>query len=202
MLYIAAIKYVPWMIESENDLITLLKEGSETAFRDLVDQNQARVYNTCLGFVRNEDEADDIAQEVFIEIYRSIRSFRGESKLSTWIYRIAVTKSLEHIRAKKRKKRYAIFRSLVYSDDNTVMDIPDHIHPGILAENRERAKILFLAIEQLPENQKVAFTLNKIEGMSYEEIAGVMKKTVSSVESLLHRARLKLQENLYKYYKS
>ena len=202
MLYIAAIKYVPWMIESENDLITLLKEGSETAFRDLVDQNQARVYNTCLGFVRNEDEADDIAQEVFIEIYRSIRTFRGESKLSTWIYRIAVTKSLEHIRAKKRKKRYAIFRSLVYSDDDTVMDIPDHIHPGVLAENRERAKILFQAIELLPENQKVAFTLNKIEGMSYEEIAGVMKKTVSSVESLLHRARLKLQENLYMYYKS
>jgi len=201
MLYIAAIKYVPWMIESENDLITLLKDGSESAFRDLVDQNQDRVYNTCLGFVRNEDEADDIAQEVFIEIYRSIRTFRGESKLSTWIYRIAVTKSLEHIRAKKRKKRYAVFRSLVYSDDDTVMDIPDHIHPGILAENRERAKILFQAIEQLPENQKVAFTLNKIEGMSYEEIAGVMKKTVSSVESLLHRARLKLQENLYMYYK-
>ena len=202
MLYIAAINYVPWMIESENDLIALLKEGNETAFRDLVEQHQVRVYNTCLGLIRNEAEADDISQEVFIEIYRSIGTFRGESKLSTWIYRIAVTKSLEYIRAKKRKKRFAILKSLVYTEDDSVMDIPDFAHPGVLAENRERAAILFQAIDHLPENQKVAFTLNKIEGLRYEEIAAIMGKSVSSVESLLHRARLKLQEYLYKYYKT
>jgi RNA polymerase sigma factor (sigma-70 family) len=202
MLYIAAFNYVSWMIESENDLIARLKEGNDTAFRDLVEKNQGRVYNTCLGLVRNDDEADDLSQEVFIEVFRSIRYFRGDSKLSTWIYRIAVTKSLEHIRAKKRKKRYAILKSLVFSEDDTLMDIPDFNHPGVLAENRERAKILFQAIDQLPEYQKVAFTLNKIEGLSYEEIAAVMTRSVSSVESLLHRARLKLQEYLYIYYKS
>ncbi len=201
MLYIGAIN-LPWMIESENDLIELLKQGDETAFRNLVEKNQGKVYNTCLGFLRNEEEADDLSQEVFIEIYRSISRFRGEAKLNTWIYRIAVTKSLEFIRSRKRQKRFAVIKSLFNSDDESTLDIPENIHPGVLLENKERAGILFRAIDNLPENQKIAFTLNKIEGMSYEEISEIMGKSISSVESLLHRARLNLQEQLRNYYES
>lgn len=202
MLYIATFNFISWMIESENDLTELLKEGDESAFRTLVEQNQDRVYNTCLGLVRNEEEADDLAQEVFIEVFRSIHTFRGEAKLTTWIYRIAVTKTLEHLRSRKRKKRFAILKSLIYSNDETEMEIPDYVHPGIQLENKERASVLMKAVDRLPENQKTAFTLNKIEGLSYDEIAEIMGKSVSSVESLLHRARLKLQEFLYQYYKS
>ncbi len=200
MLYIASFNYVPWMIESENDLIELLKQGDEAAFRQLVEKNQDKVYNTCLGFIRNQEEADDLTQEVFIEIYKSINTFRGESKLTTWMYRIAVTKSLEYLRSRKRKKRFAVLKSLVYSEDESFKDIPDYIHPGILLENQERAKILLQAIDRLPENQRIAFTLSKIEGLSYEEIAAIIGKSVASVESLMHRARLKLQNYLYKYY--
>ena len=164
--------------------------------------NQSRVYNTCLGLIKNEEEADDLSQEVFIEVFRSINTFRGEAKLTTWIYRIAVTKSLEFIRSGKRKKRFAILKSLGISDDEKSLEIPDFTHPGIQMENKERARILFDAMDRLPDNQKVAFTLSKIEGLNYEEIAGVMGKSVSSVESLLHRARLNLQKHLFKYYNS
>ena len=189
------------MIKTDPELIKGLLEGNEAAFRELVEIYRQQVYNTCLSFVKNEEDADDLAQEVFISVYKNIHQFRMESKLTTWIYRIAVTKSLEAIRSDKRKKRFAYLRSLFYNDDSP-MDIPDFNHPGILAENRERGQILVAAIEKLPENQRVAYTLNKMEDLSYQEIAAVMNKNLSSVESLLHRAKNNLKKYLYTYYQS
>lgn len=188
------------MTRSDQILIEELKKGKESAFREMVDSYQRKVYNTCLGFVKNPDEADDLAQEVFIEIFKSILNFRMESKLSTWIYRIAVSKSLQHLRANKRKKRFAFLIS--FFSDNTSFDVPDFTHPGVIAENQERSKILFQAIDKLPESQRTAYTLHKLEDLSYEEIAEIMQKTVSSVESLMHRAKLNLQAELHNYYHS
>ena len=202
MHYISDTKYNGKEMVSDSQFVGLLRRGDEQAFRQLVEEYQDKVYNTCLGFVRNEEEADDLAQEVFVEVFSSVQSFRGDSKLSTWIYRIAVTKSLELIRSKKRKKRFAVLKSVFSSVNNTPIEIPYFEHPGIIAENKERGKILFKAIEKLPENQKTAFTLNKVEGLSYEEVGHIMGKSVSSVESLMHRARMNLQEILGNYYYS
>jgi len=188
------------MSMSDQVLIEELKKGKEAAFRELVDTYQRKVYNTCLGFVKNPEEADDMAQEVFIEIFKSILNFRMESKLSTWIYRIAVSKSLQHLRANKRKKRFSFLFSMF--SDNTDHEIVDYVHPGIIAENKERSKILFQAIDKLPESQRTAYTLHKLEDLSYEEIADIMKKTVSSIESIMHRAKMNLQTELYSYYHS
>ena len=200
MLYIGNTIVEATMTDKENQLVELLKNGDELAFRQLVEENQGRIYNTCLGFIRNEEDADDLAQEVFIEVFRSIHTFRKESKLTTWIYRIAVTKSLEFLRSKKRIKRFAILKNLFLPDNQTVLNIPHFEHPGVLAENKERSRILSLAIEKLPENQKTAFTLHKIEGLNHVEISDIMGKSISSVESLMHRARLNLQEFLRNYY--
>ena len=187
---------------SESQLIEELKQGNEQAFRSLVDVYQQRVFNTCLGFVKNVEDADDLAQEVFIEVFRSIRKFRLESSLSTWIYRISVTKSLEMLRYRKRRKRFAAFSYIFTSENRAALDPADHQHPGVIAENKERSKILFRAMEKLPESQNTAYTLHKMEGLSYEEIAGVMQRTVASVESLMHRAKNNLQKYLYEYYNS
>lgn len=89
---------------SEELLIQELKEGKESAFKSIVDAYQDMVYNTCLGIVKNEEDVEDLSQEVFVQVYQSIGSFKGESKLSTWIYRIAITKSLDHERKKEKKK--------------------------------------------------------------------------------------------------
>jgi len=189
------------MGRSDEVFIEELKQGKQSAFKELVDNYQQKVYNTCLGFVKNPEEADDLTQEVYIEIFRSILHFRMDSKLSTWIYRIAVTKSLESLRAKKRKKRFAILRSLFYQDDSA-LEIPDFEHPGVIAENKERSKIIFQAMDKLPESQRTAYTLHKVEGLSYEEVSNIMKKSVSSVESIMHRAKANLQKYLYDYYNS
>ena len=155
-----------------------------------------------MGIVQHEDEAEDITQEVFIKVFESVGSFKGESKLSTWIYRISVTHSLEHLRKKKRKKRFTFVYRLVGEEvDDYYLKTADFVHPGVKLENKEQAGILFRAIEQLPENQKTAFTLNKVEGLSYQEVGEVMEISLASVESLIFRARNNLKKQLEQHFK-
>jgi len=188
-------------LHTEEQLVEALQSGSQQAFSDLVTQYQERVLNTALGFVPNLQDAEDIVQDVFIEIHRSINNFKGASKLSTWVYRITVSKSLEFLRHRKRKKRSAFFQSLIGLEDLEVGAVSDSFnHPGIQLEQQERARVLFAAIDTLPESQRTAFTLSQVEGLSNKEVAAVMEQSVSAVESLLHRARKNLQKKLRRFY--
>jgi RNA polymerase sigma factor (sigma-70 family) len=185
--------------QDELDLIERLKRGDESAFRILVEQYQDLVYNTALGIVQNESDAEDVAQEVFIQVYRSIGSFKSEAKLSTWIYRITTTRALDLLRARKSKKRFGLLKRLWETAEESPMEnIQDFNHPGVSLERKEEAAQLMTAIAQLPENQKVAFVLHKLEALSYLEIAEVMGNTLPAVESLMHRARLNLRKILEK----
>ena len=186
---------------TEWELIEQLKLKDERAFKTIVDTWQDMVYNTVLGIVQNAEDAEDVSQEVFIQVYESIKNFKGESKFSTWIYRIAVTKSLDLLRRKKRKKRFAFIQSLFGKNDELINDPPDFYHPGVVAENKENAAVLFKAIAALPENQQTAFVLSKIEGLSYMEVSEVMQMTEASVDSLLHRAKTNLRKKLGDHYR-
>ncbi len=186
----------------EAELIRLLANRDEGAFKILIRDYSERVYNTALSIVQNEHDAEDVTQEVFIEVFQSIGKFKSESRLTTWIYRIAVTKSLEFIRKKKRQKRHGILSSLFKKNETEPIKEAIHFHhPGAQLENKERLAILFAAINQLPENQKTAFLLSKTENLSYAEISEIMRLSVSSVESLLFRAKQNLRKLLEDYYK-
>lgn len=187
---------------NEWTLIEQLKQGDEAAFKTIVETWQNMVYNTAIGIVQNAEDAEDITQEVFVQVYQSISSFKGDSKFSTWLYRIAITKSLDHERRKKRKKRFAFVKSLFGEESEVVVHPPDFNHPGVMLDKKEDAAVLFEVINKLPENQRIAFTLHKLEGLSYQEVSEVMKTTVSSVESLMHRAKNNLKKNLEDHYKS
>jgi RNA polymerase sigma factor (sigma-70 family) len=187
---------------TEWELIEQLKLKDEKAFKTIVDTWQDMVYNTVLGIVQNAEDAEDVSQEVFIQVYESIQNFKGDSKFSTWIYRIAITKSLDLLRRKKRKKRFAFIQSLFGKNDELLNDPPDFFHPGVAAENKENAAVLFKAIAELPENQQTAFVLSKIEGLSYQEVSEVMQMTEASVDSLLHRAKTNLRKTLGDYYQN
>ena len=182
-------------------LIEQLKDKDQAAFKKIVDAWQDMVFNTAIGILQNTEDAEDVAQEVFVQVYESIGTFKGESKFSTWLYRITITKAMDHIRRKKRKKRFAVVHSLFGLNNEMLHDPPDFQHPGVSLDNKERAAVLFKAVEKLPENQKIAFTLNKLEGLNYQEISEVMNATVSSVESLLHRAKNNLKKHLEEYYR-
>jgi RNA polymerase sigma factor (sigma-70 family) len=187
---------------TEQELLIRLQSGDESAFKTLVETHQKRVFNTVLAIIQDFEEAEDVSQEVFMEVYQSVKKFRGESKISTWLYRIATIKALEEIRKKKTAKRFAFFTSL-FGDSNEVLhESADFVHPGIVLEQQENSKVLFKAINQLPENQKVAYTLSNIEGLSYQEITEVMEVSLSSVESLLFRAKTNLKKSLGDYYKN
>lgn len=183
-------------------LIERLKQGDASAFKLIVESRKDLVYNTAIGLLQNAEDAEDITQEVFVKVFESVHQFKGESAFSTWLYRIAVTKSLELIRSRKRKKRFAFVTSLFGDNNEPRYDPADFVHPGVQLDNRERAAKLFGAINQLVENQRVAFTLHKIEGVSYQEIAEIMGLSVSAVESLIHRAKANLRKILESYYKT
>ena len=186
---------------NEENFISQLRQGDSSAYKELLQQFGNKVHNTSIGILQNEEDAEDVTQEVFIEVFKSIHHFKGESKLSTWIYRITVIKSLEFLRKKKRKKRFGFVQSLFGMESVLPVTDKQHFyHPGVEIENKERARILFTAIDKLPENQRTAFVLHKVEGLSYAEIAEVMKTSVSSVESLMFRAKQNLQKLLSDYY--
>ncbi|NQU86837.1 MAG: sigma-70 family RNA polymerase sigma factor [Mariniphaga sp.] len=188
---------------SESKIIQKLKQGNEQAFREMVENYQKMVVNTCFGMVHNTEDAEDIAQEVFIEMFRSIHKFRADSKLSTWLYRISVNRSLNFIRDNKKNKWFQSFEDAVQSKNAELPKFTssETENPEMKLENSQRATLLHEAIDSLPESQKVAFTLSKYEELSYQEISGVMDLSISSVESLIHRAKKNLQKKLYVCYK-
>ena len=188
------------MNRSEEELIKKLQQGDQQAFKIVVDQYQASVYNTVLSIVQNEEDAEDITQEVFVQVYQSVSSFKGEARFSTWLYRISISKALDHEKKRKRKKRFAFMLSLFSEKDETQYHPIEFNHPGIMLDNKEKAGELFKALKKIPNNQRIAFTLNKIEGLNNQEIAAIMNTTFYAVESLLARAKANLKKELENFY--
>ena len=182
----------------EAGLVKRLQLGEERAFKELVENYQNMIINTCFGFVHNTEEAEDVAQEVFIQVFRSINSFRGDAKLSTWLYRIAVNRSLNKIRSRK-SKFFVALDSLFEAEHNIKSN--HSVTPHDSLENQERARVLHEAIDKLPDNQKTAFVLSKYKGLPNKKISEIMSATLSSIEALLNRAKKNLQKSLTDYYK-
>jgi RNA polymerase sigma-70 factor, ECF subfamily len=183
------------------ELIGRLSQNDPLAFRKLVEQYKDMVFRTSMGLLHDKEEAEDIAQEVFIEVFKSIGYFRGESKLSTWLYRITINKSLNELKKIHRKKAWAKIEDLIAGNKEARKEISIEDKSGeIEAESKELGVILQQAIDELPDNQRIAFVLAKYDELSYKEIAEIMNSTVSSVESLVHRAKSNLQKRLQKIY--
>ncbi|MGZ4054293.1 MAG: RNA polymerase sigma factor [Bacteroidia bacterium] len=181
-------------------IFVLMQANNLPSFLEIYETYKNKVFNTVISYLQNTEDAEETTQDVFVEIHRSIHSFEGKSSLSTWIYRISINKSLDFIKSKNRKKRFAFMTSLFSTEGDLQHDAHNFIHPGVILENKEKSAILFKAINNLPGNQKTAFILSKVEGLSYSEIAEVMKTSVSSVESLLFRAKQNLQKELAIFY--
>lgn len=185
-------------MQSEKLLIKQIQSGDNIAFRRMVELHHLRVIHICLSFVHSPQDAEDIAQEVFIEVYKSINTYRFDASLSTWLYRLAVNKSLDFLRQKKRKKRgFGLVNTMERSELEGINYSNDDDAVGI--EEKERILLLRSAIEKLPERQRVAITLSKIDELGQKEVAELMQTTVASVEALLIRAKKKLHQLLIKH---
>lgn len=150
--------------------------------------------------VQDHGNAEDITQEVFITVFRSVLSFNGKSALSTWIYRITVNKCLDHLRAQGRQKRQGVFS--IFFQGEPAYEKPVFDHPGVKLEHKENAKYLFAAIDTLPDNQRTVFVLVHVEDLPQKEVAEIMNVSVKAVESLLQRAKANLRRKLGDIYES
>jgi RNA polymerase sigma-70 factor (ECF subfamily) len=179
----------------EKQLVNNLIRGDENSFRLMVNQYRQTVVNVCYRIMLNTEDAEDIAQEVFVEVFFSIKKFRGDSKLSTWIHRIAVSKCLDEIKKRSRKKRIATFGKSTGLDEVVHWLVGNDFADSNLIHSEELDKLNF-ALNKLPENQRIALALSKIEGLSNTEISDILEKSVSSIDSLVFRAKQNLLINL------
>jgi len=188
-------------MENENLWIREIANGNEDALRKLYNSYSTKVFNTTISYTKNEQDAEELLQDVFVTVFNTANQFKFDASVSTWIYRITVNKSLDFLRKKNSQKRKGIFTSLYSKESGDKhLETADFVHPGIKLENAENAKILFRVIDALSENQKTAFILTLIEGLPQKEVAEIMGVSRKSVESLLQRAKANLRKALEKYY--
>jgi RNA polymerase sigma-70 factor (ECF subfamily) len=188
---------------NDEELIQKIADQDHNAFKELVDRYQTLVINTCYNLVGNREDAEDVAQVVFFQVYKSASKFRREARLSTWLYRIAVNRSLNFMRDNKWSGRLKSLSSLLEDGSQQVTDVPapNSDRPDVALEKKEQNVIMQKAIDSLPKKQRTVFVLHKYEGLPYQEIAKILRRSVSSVESLIHRAKLNLQKRLIHYLK-
>lgn len=182
---------------TDAELVAQLQAGQAAAFRTLVERYQGPVYRTVLSLLRSPEEAEDVAQEVFVTVYQTIARFRGEAALSTWLYRLATSQALKQRRKTRAKKRFALLTTLLGVNHEVLHERPDYRHPLALLEGQQQQQQLLEAIARLPDSQQVAFTLRHEQELSYAEIAAVLDTSLPAVESLLFRARQSLRKFLH-----
>jgi RNA polymerase sigma-70 factor, ECF subfamily len=174
--------------DRERQLILEVQEGSHGAFRELVELHMRRVYDLAYGFVNDHDDAEDIAQEVFVKVFRSIKDFRQESGFSTWLYRIAANSSLD--RLKQRKRSIARFVPMEESQAGEVSIDPrtDQIDASARIER---------ALHELPTLQRAVVMLRHMEGFSTRQVSDILKCSEGTVKTHLHRGLKKMRSKLH-----
>lgn len=172
-------------------LTQMAAKGDMAAFEEIYQRHHRRVYSICLRMLQNAHEAEDLTQDVFIQLYRKIGSFRGDSAFTTWLHRMTVNQVLMHFRK----------RNVKYEKTTEEGETPDQVVVGTSDPERMRVvdKIaLENAIDQLPDGYKNVFVLHDVEGFEHEEVARILGCSVGTSKSQLHKARLKLRKLLKK----
>jgi RNA polymerase sigma-70 factor (ECF subfamily) len=179
-------------IGDDSQLVDLLRRGDPRAFEALVIAHQHRVFGVALRMLGNRAEAEEVAQEVFLRVHQAIDGFRGEAKLSTWLYAIASRLCLNRLASGERRiarEGEEALERLASGDDD----------PADTLERSELETALHRAIAELPDDRRLVVVLRDLEGLSYEEIAAALDVPLNTVRSRLHRARMDLKEKLERF---
>jgi RNA polymerase sigma-70 factor (ECF subfamily) len=180
-------------------LIEQISDGNESAFEELVQRYQVKVLNLIYYFLNDRWEAEDVAQEVFLKVWKNASKFKGKSKFSTWLYRIVINLCLNHRRARKKDLNYqdSIFFNASDCLNNPEFAENHQYNPHQILEKKEREIIVNQAIRLLPPKQRMGLILSRFEGYSYAEISELMNVSIPSTESLLFRAKQNIAKILF-----
>lgn len=180
-----------------------VKEDDALAFEMLIDRFQKKIVRFMSGWTRSPEQAEDLAQEVFLRVYKSRKNYMPTAKFATWLYRIAHNVASNHVRDSALRREYQLSKAENSSTAGMLIEniavAPSGFQPVRKLDREERSQVVLMALEALGERQRTAILLSKFEGMSYQEIADTMGLTVQAVKSLLMRARVNLKNLLEPY---
>lgn len=183
-------------------LVRRLKDRDEKAFREMVEEYRDRVFSLTYRMLGSREEAEDLAQEVFITIFKSIDSFRGDSKFSTWLYRVTANHCKNRIKylARRHDRDRTELTERVEGGGGATLAAPrPSARPDAQLEGAQMEQILQQAIAELDEEQRILVILRDVEDLSYEEICAITELPDGTVKSRLHRARMALRKKLLKH---
>ncbi|MBR4099144.1 MAG: sigma-70 family RNA polymerase sigma factor [Clostridium sp.] len=183
---------------TESELVARAKAGDQDAFRQLIEDNEKRVYTLCLRMCGDGEDARDLAQEAFLSAWRGLPSFKGDSSFSTWVYRLASNSCIDFLRKRKRRQTAAPTASLDDPDTPWMEPSDPQQDPQRQLERQELRYAVRQGLSQLPEQHRQILVMREISGLSYQEIGQVLDLPPGTVKSRIARARLALKDFLQK----
>lgn len=186
-------------MKAEWELVQRAKQGDEESFAALVEQNQGRIYNLALRMTGNPDDALELSQEAFLNAWKGLGKFQGDSSFATWLYRLTSNVCIDFLRREKRRSALSMTISLDDEEEARQAELPDErFSPHVEAERRERQETLRAGLSTLSAEHRRVLILRELEGLSYGEIAQVLGLEEGTVKSRIARARLALRNYLKK----
>ncbi len=186
-------------MENERELVARARRGDQEAFGALVEANQGRIYNLTLRMTGSPEDALDLSQEAFLNAWRGLDKFQGDSSFSTWLYRLASNACIDFLRREKRRKDISMTVSLDDEEEERQAELPDHRHsPEQEVERRELREDIRRGLMSLSEEHRQVLVMRELSGMSYAEIGAVLKLEEGTVKSRIARARVALRKILVK----
>ncbi len=182
---------------TEQELIQSAKNGNAVAFEQLIEKHQQRIFSIAYRIAGNQEDAADMAQEVLVKVFRNLKHFRGDSKFSTWLYRVATTTCLDEQKKQRRHTAYSLDQELETEEGSVANQVRDTAPtPEEATEQKALRNAIHLAIGKLKDEHKKVILLREVQGLSYEEIARVLQCSEGTVKSRINRARENLKKIL------
>jgi RNA polymerase sigma-70 factor (ECF subfamily) len=190
--------------KGDHDLVQRVQAGDSAAFRALFDKYHRRAFAVAMGVVKNEDDALDAVQNAFVKVHKNIHKFQGSSSFYTWLYRIVMNVSIDHVRKTSRRKTLdfderALHEESEVAGDGALVPHVTNANPGKAVLRRELGEAIQAALAELPEHHRAVIVLREVEGMSYEEMAEALEVPKGTIMSRLFHARKKMQVALAPY---
>lgn len=183
---------------TEQELVLRAKNGDMSAFGELISQNERKIFALTYRMVGTREDGEDLAQEAFLNAWKGLKNFQGDSSFSTWVYRLATNVCLDHIRKQKRRQEVTNTAPLEY-EDGEALSLPDRTHdPQHRLEKKELQASVQQGLEQLSLDHRQILTMREFSGMSYDQIAAALDLDSGTVKSRIARARNSLRKILEK----
>ena len=180
----------------DRELIAAVLDGSESAFAALVDRYKDRIFRLLGRYCRDAVECEDLAQDVFLKVFRKLHTFQHGSSFFTWLYRITANRSIDLTRSRKSHQEIEVDQPFLEAQEERLPGRSSPPDPSLVAQGKELEDKLAEAVERLPEKHRIVFLLHAKENLSYRQIAEVVQCNIGTVMSRLFYARKKLQEQL------